>query len=217
MAFANTGLRAGQDLSPLFRGFLGMGALCLALAACVTPEPVRQPAPQASRAPQAPPRAVVERPPNSGPAQPHSAPRRVQPESPLQCVPYARARSGVAIYGDARTWYDQAEHKYQRSSAPSVGAVIVLGGTPGGHVAVVSAIVSAREILVDHANWANDGSVHLNAPVRDVSEAGDWSAVRVWHLASGQLGVRIYPVRGFVLPARELSAAEPPSPGAAGG
>ena len=153
------------------------------------------------------------RPPTTpAPAPSPAAPRSFQPERPLQCVPYARLRSGIAIYGDARTWWDQAAGRYPRASSPQVGAVLVLGGTPGGHVAVVSGIVSEREILVDHANWANDGAVHLNAPVRDVSENGDWSAVRVWHLASRQLGARIYPARGFVLAVPNDGAAQGAKP-----
>ncbi len=192
MAFPDPCLRAGQRLKACVR----MGALALTLAAsgCVsTATPART--------------VIAPRP--SAPAPP-PAPRSVQPSKPLQCVPYARTRSGIDIYGDARTWYDQAARRYERSSTPQIGAVIVLGGTPGGHVAVVSAILSAREILVDHANWANDGAIHLGAPVRDVSEQGDWSAVRVWHLASGQLGARIYPVRGFILPSTQLGALTAP-------
>ena len=30
----------------------------------------------------------------------------------LQCVPYARQVSGIRIYGDAHTWWDQAEGRY---------------------------------------------------------------------------------------------------------
>ena len=30
-----------------------------------------------------------------------------------QCVPFARAASGIQIYGDAWTWWDQAEGRYQ--------------------------------------------------------------------------------------------------------
>src|SRR3546814_993934 len=36
----------------------------------------------------------------------------------LQCVPYARTVSGVRIYGDALTWWDQAENHYKRGHAP---------------------------------------------------------------------------------------------------
>lgn len=41
----------------------------------------------------------------------------------LQCVPYAREVSGIQIYGDAHTWWDQAEGKFKRGKRPKVGAV----------------------------------------------------------------------------------------------
>ena len=46
-----------------------------------------------------------------------------------QCVPFARAASGIQIYGDAWTWWDQAKDKYERGSDPRVGAVIVFAKT----------------------------------------------------------------------------------------
>ena len=36
----------------------------------------------------------------------------------LQCVPYARQVSGVQIYGDARTWWDQAQGRYATGTVP---------------------------------------------------------------------------------------------------
>src|SRR3546814_5614904 len=43
--------------------------------------------------------------------------RPVDPSSLLdyvgQCVPFARAASGIQIYGDAWTWWGQAEDRYQ--------------------------------------------------------------------------------------------------------
>ena len=53
-----------------------------------------------------------------------------------------------------------------------------------------SAVVSDREIVIDHANWLNDGKVYLDQPVLDVSEDNDWSAVpKVWYAARrGQYG-----------------------------
>jgi hypothetical protein len=38
----------------------------------------------------------------------------------LQCVPFARALTGVTIFGDAHTWWNQAEGKYQRGNRLSV-------------------------------------------------------------------------------------------------
>jgi hypothetical protein len=36
----------------------------------------------------------------------------------LQCVPYARQASGIQLFGDARTWWDQAAGRYSRGHAP---------------------------------------------------------------------------------------------------
>jgi len=119
----------------------------------------------------------------------------------LQCVPYARAHSGVKIFGDATTWWDKAEGKYARGEKPETGAVMVLhdyAGQDHGHLAVVRRLVSQREIRVDHANWLNDGSVYENDPVADVSEANDWSLVRVFNLQTNAWGVKVYPVQGFI-------------------
>ena len=104
-----------------------------------------------------------------------------------ECVPFARAISGVGIYGDAWTWWDQADGRYKRGSRPRVGAVMAFiphNGMRLGHVAVVSEIIDARTIAVTHANWSpingTRGQIERDVEVRDVSEAGDWSAVRVW-------------------------------------
>lgn len=120
----------------------------------------------------------------------------------LECAVYARERSGVSIYGNALTWWAQAEGAYRRASAPSEGAVIVMGGTEGGHVGVVAHVIDKSRILIDHANWMGRGEVITNALVEDSSPAGDWSAVRVWNIEADALGGRAYPVLGFVLPER---------------
>ena len=122
-------------------------------------------------------------------------------QKPLQCVPYARAHSGIKIYGDAYTWWDQAAGKYPRGALPEPGAVMVLhnyAGPARGHVAVVRQVMDAREIRVDHANWLDDGSIFVNDPVRDVSRDNDWSVVRVFNLKTGAWGGRLYPVQGFI-------------------
>ena len=124
-------------------------------------------------------------------------------QSPLQCVPFARDHSGIKIFGDAYTWWDQAAGKFARGATPQAGAVMVLTGYAGptrGHVAVVQKIVSPREIRVDHANWLDDGSVFINDPVVDVSPDNDWTAVRVWNIKTGAWGGNTYPVQGFILP-----------------
>ena len=116
------------------------------------------------------------------------------------CVPFARTASGVQIKGNAKTWWAAAEGRYDRGDQPVVGAVMVFSGSrkmPMGHVAVVAEVVNERVILIDHANWKRN-QISLGMAVTDVSEAGDWSAVRV----EGTPGVvgRVNPVSGFIYP-----------------
>ncbi len=125
---------------------------------------------------------------------------------PISCVPYARARSGIALSGDAWEWWDAAAGRYQRGSTPRPGSVLVISRTsrlPDGHVAVVTRVVSSREIRVDHANWASGsakGRIATNQAVVDVSPRNDWSLVRVWYAPSNLLGVTAYPAQGFIHP-----------------
>jgi len=122
-------------------------------------------------------------------------------------VPYARARSGIPLRGDAWQWWDAAEGRYARGRAPRPGSVLVLMRTsrlPSGHVAVVSRIVSAREIRVDHANWASGGGKGREArdqPVMDISAGNDWSLLRVWYSRIGDYGASAWPAYGFIHPA----------------
>ncbi len=121
----------------------------------------------------------------------------------LQCVPYAREHSTVNIHGDAYTWWDKAAGQYARGSVPVMGSVIVLygyAGTHRGHVAVVTRMISPREIRINHANWNNDGSIYVNDPVQDMSEENDWSLVKVWNIRTGSWGLKSYKVRGFIGP-----------------
>ncbi len=130
----------------------------------------------------------------------------------LQCVPFARQISGIEIYGNAKTWWSQAAGRYERGQAPKIGAVMAMPGIrsmPLGHVATVSHIVSAREILISHANWSRRGGIERNVRAVDVSSAGDWSRVRVWFAGNGDLGTTTYPVSGFIYPARADSVSQP--------
>lgn len=120
-----------------------------------------------------------------------------------QCVPYARQISGVAIQGNAHTWWDQAEGRYARGKAPKRGAVMAFRShraMPLGHVAVVSAVISDREVLLDHANWSRGGKIERGVRALDVSDVGDWSAVKIWFGPIGDVGKRINPVAGFIYP-----------------
>ncbi|WP_313803463.1 CHAP domain-containing protein [Sphingobium sp.] len=121
----------------------------------------------------------------------------------LQCVPYARIVSGVQIYGDALTWWDQAENHYRRGHMPRKGAVLAfrpVGPMVLGHVAVVSRVLDDRRVLIRHANWSAPGAIEEDVLAVDVSDAGDWSEVRVWHSPTNQMGARSNPTFGFIYP-----------------
>jgi surface antigen len=127
------------------------------------------------------------------------------PAPGIQCVPYARARSGVQIFGDAHTWWDQAAGRYARGSRPRAGAVMSFpahGPMQLGHVAAVSKVIDARTVLLSHANWSlidgRRGQIEEDVRAVDVSPAGDWSEVRVWYAPLGGLGTTHWPVNGFI-------------------
>ena len=116
------------------------------------------------------------------------------------CVPFARTASGVEIRGNANTWWSAAAGEFERSKKPHVGAVMAFAATRGmpmGHVAVVSKVISPREIKIDHANWHRN-QVSLGMSVIDVSDKNDWSRVKV-ESNPGQYG-SVYPINGFILP-----------------
>jgi surface antigen len=116
-----------------------------------------------------------------------------------QCAPYARAISGIQIRGNANTWWGQAAGRYERGQTPREGAVLAFDSTRRmrvGHVAMVSKVVSEREVLLTHANWSRRGGVERNVRAIDVSSAGDWSQVKVWY--QGSLGITAHPARGFI-------------------
>ena len=124
------------------------------------------------------------------------------------CALYARAETGVALYGAAGGWWDEAAGRYERGQMPAVGAILVFKRTrqiPSGHVAVVARIISAHEILVDHANWYH-GTVSRGMSVIDTSPDHDWTIVAVINPPSGTHG-RDYPAYGFVYPSRGLREA----------
>ena len=141
-----------------------------------------------------------------------------------QCVPFARAASGIQIYGDAWTWWNQAEGRYARTHKPRVGAVIVFARTarlPFGHVAVISRVVERRTVMLTHANWSRQngkrGHAEQDVTLHDVSPGNDWSSVKVWYRDVDGLGGGVYPVDGFIhggKPARELTGASPDYVGA---
>jgi hypothetical protein len=120
----------------------------------------------------------------------------------VECAPFARHLTGVALRGPAADWWWEAEGRYQRATAPAVGSVLVLQRSrrlPYGHVAVVSRVLSSREVMVTQANWVRD-RITEDQPVIDVSPRGDWSQVRVWWPPSAQMGTAEYAAFGFIRP-----------------
>lgn len=138
----------------------------------------------------------------------------------LQCVPYARRVSGIELRGNADTWWEQADGRYDRGQAPQEGAVLSFQSNRHmqlGHVAVVTKTVSPREILITQANWPMPGqrfsNISNSVSVIDVSPDNDWTAVRVEHGHSGSYGA-VYPTNGFIYArstADSLMAEELPS------
>ena len=125
-----------------------------------------------------------------------------------QCAPYARTISGIDIHGNANTWWGQAAGRFARGHAPKVGAVLAFASTSRmrlGHVAMVSEVVSDREVLLTHANWSRRGGVERNVRAVDISENGDWSLVKVWYGPQGGLGTSAYPTKGFIYADRARS------------
>ncbi len=129
-----------------------------------------------------------------------------------QCVTFARFFSGVKIFGDAWTWWEQATGKYTKGFSPDAGAVLVFkpqGAMRQGHVAVVSQVLTDRIIQVTHANWSpiagRRGQVEKDVTVVDVSEKGDWSQVKVWYDPSGDVGRTVYPTYGFIYQAAQAA------------
>lgn len=121
------------------------------------------------------------------------------------CVRTVRSISDFEIRGDAWTWWNAAASQYERDQRPALGSVLVFKRSPRlgrGHVSLVSHIVDRRTIEVDHS-WLDGRGLRRNMRVVDVSPRNDWSAVRVWHEPSDQLGMRVYTTYGFILPEGE--------------
>ena len=122
----------------------------------------------------------------------------------LQCVPFARNASGIEVSGNAHTWWDNAAGTYARGHVPERGSVLSFRANhsmPLGHVAVVSQMINARTLEIDHANWAGPGgrtgSIARGVSGVDVSDSNNWTAVRVALGQSGDYG-SIYPANGFI-------------------
>jgi surface antigen len=120
----------------------------------------------------------------------------------MTCVPYARAVTGLPMSGDAWVWWNEARNRYAETDEPAPGSVMVFRRTdrlPSGHLAVVSAVLSRRRVLVTQANWL-PYRITSDQPVLDVSPDNDWTAVRVWWPPANGWGTTVYPTYGFILP-----------------
>ncbi|HEY2752543.1 CHAP domain-containing protein [Phenylobacterium sp.] len=122
-----------------------------------------------------------------------------------QCVPFARLISGIQIFGDAYTWWQQAIGKYDVGFQPKAGAVLCFKPTERmrlGHVAVVSEVLTDRIVQITHANWSpiegSRGKVEKDVTLVDVSPEGNWSQVKVWYDPNRDLGGSTYATYGFI-------------------
>ncbi|WP_411287620.1 CHAP domain-containing protein [Phenylobacterium sp.] len=134
-----------------------------------------------------------------------AAPAGAVADTYWQCVPFARLISGIQIFGDARTWWQQAVGKYETGVQPKAGAVLCFKPTARmklGHVAVVSQVLTDRVVQITHANWSpidgSRGKVEKDVTLIDVSQAGDWSQVKVWYDPLRDLGGSTYNTHGFI-------------------
>ena len=128
----------------------------------------------------------------------------------INCAPFARELSGIALYGEADSWWHNAAGRYTRNEQPATGSVLVFRRSSrlrSGHVSVVTRVVGPRQILVTQANWVR-GQVDEDQLVVDVSSRNDWSAVRVWYPPTNTLGTHTYTAHGFIHPRRPATYAE---------
>lgn len=123
----------------------------------------------------------------------------------ISCVPYARSVTGMEISGNGRDWWHNAAGRYARGQRPQVGSVLAWPGSGAmgsGHVAVVSRILNARLIEIDHANWGGPGirrgTIMRHVQVMDVSDDNSWTRVRVQVGWTAQNFGREYPTYGFI-------------------
>lgn len=135
----------------------------------------------------------------------------------ISCVPFARQNSGIEIIGNAWQWWENAAGLYARGRVPEEGSILNFEANRHmrlGHVAVVTRVISRREIEVDQANWPR-GNISRKVPVVDVSDNNDWTAVRVGLGRSGDFG-SVYPTYGFIYGRRDngvlLSSTRIPAP-----
>lgn len=136
-----------------------------------------------------------------------------------QCVTFARAYSGLQLFGRAAGWWQQAVGKYSEGAVPKLGSVLVFKASRSmgaGHVATVTRIVSNRIIEVTHANWSpingRRGQIERNVTISDASPNNDWSEVRVWYAPLQDLGAKAHRTFGFIYGPRPSAPTAPRVP-----
>jgi hypothetical protein len=135
-------------------------------------------------------------------------------------VAYVKSVTGMAIPGEAWSWWDGSNGRYARGHSPVPSAVLVFcqqQNLPAGHLAIVTKVLSSREVRISHADWASTwatrGRITGNVPVLDVSRANDWTQVRLWYSNSGTVD-EVYDAYGFVYGgARPADQPPPKAPG----
>lgn len=211
------------------RRLFGVGILCLVMAACSTSSvstPPEAPAPRWPVLSYNPSPILIHKDMAAVPQTLSRGDRRIRRSDPrfrpgppprpsvvswrrrLQCVPFARKQSKIAIRGHSWHWWRAAKGKYRRGRMPHEGAVLVFkrNRQSRGHLAVVTRLINSREIVVNHANWLNKGRIHMDTPIRDVSRNNDWSVVKVWYTPGRKYGSSRYRVHGFIYPELQTAA-----------
>jgi len=213
--------RHATSIVRLTAAVLAFALPAVALASSLTPPPPPPPAPQprasnqvasvpAARALQARPtlRQAPEAPEAAAAAgaAPRKAARRQGQHTTtaavarIPCVQFVRATTDFRISGNAHLWWSRAAGVHARGSVPEVGSILSFKSIkqmPMGHVAVVSRVISSREIEIDHSNWVHRGIVR-GAEVVDVSPRNDWTAVRVSLKPGAAAYGSIRPTNGFI-------------------
>lgn len=203
-------MKAGRFIATVFFALGVASAFGQASASQANPQTSaqRQQAnkPTQARTTNAKPASQAQR-PNTRAQRPNTQAQRIAHNNPggISCVPYVRQATGMAIRGNGGDWWHNAAGLYARGHAPEPGAILAFARTGqmrSGHVAVVQEVISAREILIHHANWAGPGirrgSIMQDVSVIDVSLNNDWSSVRVQVGRDQESLGRIYPIQGFI-------------------
>lgn len=120
--------------------------------------------------------------------------------SRIPCVQFVRGTTSFRLTGNAHLWWPRAAGVHARGNVPEIGSILSFPSIrkmPMGHVAVVSCVISSREIEIDHSNWVDRGVI-IGAEVIDVSPRNDWTAVRVSLKPGAKAYGSIYPTNGFI-------------------